>query len=586
MIKFNKKINFLISIILIIQIIVSQSFAAFLLERSWNTRARGMGKAFTAIANDAGALTFNNAGLGYIDWIETNFMYSKLFTGLDTVNMGTNFAGAIIPLKDYGTIGVNWARFSSKDLYQEDCFQLGYGYLLSDIFSVGAGIDYLSNKYILKNQREKDDPLFINYGTSANAIAFNIGTLYKPLDYLAVGFSARNINEPSIGLKDKDKVPAEYRLGFALEAKRITFPLDVYYRNQTWGAAKDKIGYSLGAEYWIADILGLRAGFNKNEMTCGISLFKNGLFNINETGFDTGIEYALAWPLGNSIEETSGSHQVAVVFRYGKGGKIKEDYTPNVGAKKFKTVPVKNAAKLFTKTDPRIKVYEGILPDTSKVAILLIYGKEVIKLHKGIDVKSPLETLNDTAIALTKIMRSQYNLVDSDFKIAESNGLMYVQIKGLNIIAVDNEASYLNSSRQDLATMWINQLKNIMLKDAGKQESVKYGTRIEVRKVYSFSGQVAEIRIDGKTVVSLFVTLDGVTPYERAKEAGKKIAEYLNSKLTESSIQAGTVDDLYYIYIDGKELLPVDYDAEYIGMNTEQMATEWQDNLKSAFRVK
>jgi hypothetical protein len=586
MIKFNKKINFLISIILIMQIVVSQSFAAFLLERSWNTRARGMGKAFTAVANDAGALTFNNAGLGYIDWIETNFMYSKLFTGLDAVDMGTNFAAAVIPLKDYGTIGVDWARFSSKDLYQEDCFQIGYGYLLSDVFSVGAGIDYLSNKYILKTQREKDDPLFINYGTSSNAIAYNVGALYKPLDYLSVGFSARNLNEPNIGLKDKDKVPAEYRLGFALQTKKITFPIDVYYRNQNWGATKDKVGYSLGAEYWVAEMLGLRAGFNKEEMTCGISLFKNSLFSINETGFDTGIEYALAWPLGNSIEDTSGSHQVAVVFRYGKGGKEKEDYTPNVRAKNFKSVPVKNASKLFAKTDPRIKVYEGILPDTSKVAILLIYGKEVMKLHKGLDTKSPLETLNDAAAALTKIMRSQYNLNDNDFKVVEVNGLTYVQIRNSNIIVTDNEANYLNSNKTDLARMWINNLKNIMLKDEGKQESVKYGSRVEVRKVYSFSGQVAEIRIDGKTIVSLFVTLDGVSPYDRAKEAGKKIAEYLNSRLTESSIEAVNVDDLYYIYIDGKELLPIDYDAEYIGMNTEEMATQWQENIRSAFRVK
>jgi hypothetical protein len=209
-----------------------------------NTRARGMGGAYTAVSDDVGALTYNLAGLGLIEWFETNLLYSQLYTGLDGVDIGLYYLGMAYPLKNgYGTIGFDWSKYTTKDLYSEDVAQLAYGYTVNPQLSLGVGLSYLSHSYEL-DQYTKDDPVFKD-GRSKSALGVNLGALYILSDMFSLGVSARNVNRPDVGLKTEDIVPPEYRLGTTFISDRFTIPFDIYYRDQEWGKQEDKIGYIL-----------------------------------------------------------------------------------------------------------------------------------------------------------------------------------------------------------------------------------------------------------------------------------------------------------------------------------------------------
>lgn len=309
---YKSKLHAKVCLIFLLIVFVCQlGFPAFR-NLNWNTRARGLGGAYTAVSDDAGALIYNVAGLGNIDWIESNLMYSKLYTGLEQVDMDTSYAGFVYPLSygDYGTLGVDWARYCAKDLYSEDLVQIAYGYKLTDMLSVGIGVDYLYHKYVL-DKYSKVDPVFAN-GVDKGNFGVNFGSLYMLNDYITLGFSGRNINRPDVGLKTKDIVPPEYRFGIAGMYGLFLVPVDIYYRDQEWGQKEDKIGYAIGTEYWLGEALSIRAGYNKTEITGGFTFMQIDLI----PDWDIGISYALAWPL--EIEETTGSHQLSITVRYGK----------------------------------------------------------------------------------------------------------------------------------------------------------------------------------------------------------------------------------------------------------------------------
>ena len=73
-------------------------YAAFQ-DTGWGTCAGGMGNTFTSIANDSSATLWNPAGIYQIEMLETVYMYNKLFTGIEDVNLYQMFAAVVYPTK-------------------------------------------------------------------------------------------------------------------------------------------------------------------------------------------------------------------------------------------------------------------------------------------------------------------------------------------------------------------------------------------------------------------------------------------------------------------------------------------------------
>jgi len=298
-------------------------------DSGWGTRPCGMGGAFCAVADDASAPLWNPAGIVQLRYPEANFMYAKLFTGLDEVDLGSSYASCVFPFKGIGSFAINWTNFVSKDLYREDTISLSYGKNLKDIiprllpdFYLGMNLKYLEHGFTL-DERTKTDAVFEN-GKSKYALTADIGLILIPYSIgtgrFCVGLSLKNVTNPNVGLKTRDKVPLEVRLGAAyrmtgyripgIKVEDITIALDFDYRAQEWGETLDKTNVHLGCEGWFFNrLVGLRAGGNINEITLGASLNK-----ILTRYLGLQVDYAFIVPL--QIEETSGTHRVSLTARF------------------------------------------------------------------------------------------------------------------------------------------------------------------------------------------------------------------------------------------------------------------------------
>ncbi|MBD3271199.1 MAG: OmpA family protein [Elusimicrobia bacterium] len=126
----------------------------------------------------------------------------------------------------------------------------------------------------------------------------------------SIGFSVKNINEPDIGLKTKEPIYREYRLGFAYLLGTVWLleeavpAIDLVYRN-------DELDYHVGWENWLnRRTVAVRLGGNKDEIDMGVGFVQD----IGGSGMTLELNYALLWPL--ELEDTSGSHRVSLTVRF------------------------------------------------------------------------------------------------------------------------------------------------------------------------------------------------------------------------------------------------------------------------------
>ncbi|MCK9583040.1 MAG: OmpA family protein [Endomicrobiales bacterium] len=346
--------------LLILTLIAATSFAAFQ-ESGWGARPMGLGGAFTAIDEDVDGMLYNPSLLAGLQDPELTFMYGKLYTGLDEVNMGLSYFAFGMPLKNKdNTIGFSWTNFVSADLYDESSFAFNYSRVIGAGFSGGVNLKYLSHKYTLDN-RTINDPVFAS-GNSKGALTLDLGTLYRPEilnENLALGLSLKNITQPDLGLKSKDIVPAELRLGGAYNfTEDILAALDFSYRMQDWGSASDKYNVHLGGEFWfIEHLLALRAGANTTEVAIG--------FGINPTlnNLDLQLDYGFIMPL--LIKESMGTHRISLTLRFLDPNYVAEEkkYVQEVKHQQPKVVVEEEeiASKVEPKPESKIK---QVMPET------------------------------------------------------------------------------------------------------------------------------------------------------------------------------------------------------------------------------
>lgn len=284
-------------------------FGAFK-DSGWGTRPLGMGGAFTGIADDTNAPLYNPAGIWQIEHFQATFMNAKLFTGLDAVALGMNYLSAVIPVNKSFNVGILWANFYSEDQYKEDTFGITAAVPLSEKLSIGVNIKQLSHSYTL-DIRTRNDAVFAS-GNSKSAYAFDAGAQYFIAEnekyQAALGLAVKNLNQPDVGLKTQDIVPAELRIGAgAVIYGKVDFApaFDISYRAQEWGSDTDKINIHAGCEAkFLKGLLAARAGGNMNEITTGFG------FAPMIGGFQAALDYAFIVPL--AIKETNGSHRISL----------------------------------------------------------------------------------------------------------------------------------------------------------------------------------------------------------------------------------------------------------------------------------
>ncbi len=152
-------------------------------------RASAMGEAFVATANDLTSLHWNPAGLSWLNGSQVSFTHTAWIADLDH-----NFAAASVSLGEFGTVGLSLISLGAADQeittveqprgtgefysYRDIAVGVSYSRKLTDRFSFGVTAKYVSQTI---------------YGLSANAVGFDVGTLYLiPGTSLRIGMSLVN----------------------------------------------------------------------------------------------------------------------------------------------------------------------------------------------------------------------------------------------------------------------------------------------------------------------------------------------------------------------------------------------------------
>jgi nucleoid-associated protein YgaU len=304
-------------------------------------RARAMGDSYTALSDDVFGMYYNPAGLGFVQTSQVGADFGKLYFGLDDdSNLLSGFTGFAFPMikvkavepvsastatatgeatlpggekaakktlvyKHRGTFGIGLKYFSLTDYYQESMYYLSYGRPVSSKWAWGISAKYLQEKYMI-DKYLMESPVF-DYGKkdSVSAMSVDAGLLYNIAPRFYAGLSVLDINQPDLGLKYEDRLPATVRTGIAWREKGLSWALDAVYREKQWI-------YSTGFEKFIKDVFGVRMGLgyggrNYFNIAAGFSM------NVSRVELD----YAFQYPI-NGIKDTSGTHRMSLLFRFGR----------------------------------------------------------------------------------------------------------------------------------------------------------------------------------------------------------------------------------------------------------------------------
>ena len=221
--------------------------AANFLKIGIGARATAMGGAYTALADDGSALYWNPAGLAQIENTEILAMYNMHFQEINqgyfsltfpflggTLGLGANYV-------DMGQIegrdeeGNPTGEFSASDV------QASFGYT-QKIFSklmFGLSIGTLQETIA---------------GDKKSTYLGNVGLLFSSKSF-SLGLVCQNIG-PDLG---EDPLPLTYRGGIVLKLRALSIAADVVK------AIDDDMYFCAGLEWWIGNILALRAGYRTNQ---------------------------------------------------------------------------------------------------------------------------------------------------------------------------------------------------------------------------------------------------------------------------------------------------------------------------------
>ncbi|MEA3306893.1 MAG: PorV/PorQ family protein, partial [Elusimicrobiota bacterium] len=276
------------------------------LDIGYGARPVAMGQAFTAISDDINAIHTNPAGLAFLTVPEMSALYGRMHEGLsDNSEIGQGHFGFVAPVKKYipGTLGFSWEELSLTEYYSETSFTVSYGTEVSKNIFGGLNLKMLRKSYSSDIYTEAD-PLFTGNGYSKSAIGLDLGALYRINSQYTLGLVIKNINQPDMGIANKDAVPMHVRGGLAYWRSNGVIDLDMSYSDSDYDIA-------MGIEYWLSNRFTMRFGLLAgNDSRRNFNLGLGSRFNSFQ------FDYAFSLPLGG-IAETSGSHRLSFSMRFG-----------------------------------------------------------------------------------------------------------------------------------------------------------------------------------------------------------------------------------------------------------------------------
>lgn len=306
---------FTLSFIFVLAILFTGTLNAQNLNMTGNgARAAGMGNAFTGVADDATAMSWNSAGLTQLYSMEasviTRFGFGNIkYDGWDEApaidlksRFQINFLSFAMPFKvgSFAIVGGIAYRtlydFNNEITYKYDTGNItsktegavgaltpAVGIKLNDMISLGAALNIYTGSS-KSSYSDEADPLndYKSPEESYSGSALDIGVLVKPTDKFSIG---ANFNLPnalkyeSDGQSDELKVPLFYSIGVGYRATdQLLLAID--YQSRDWSKSDDfkdsgqadlfKLNsVHIGLEYLLMKgdaVIPLRVGFYTNPL--------------------------------------------------------------------------------------------------------------------------------------------------------------------------------------------------------------------------------------------------------------------------------------------------------------------------------
>lgn len=207
-----------------------------ILDRDYGVRTKGLGYAFSGLADDVNCVFYNPAGLGQFRKGEIYLTYNNYFN-LDLVD---NFLISVAsPEIAEGTFAFTYNRMGvGEDVnfmhdFSTSCYCFSYGLEVIPLLYAGANL-----KYVL-----------VDYEYDASAIAYDAGGLIRIFDnHFSIGVFLENINKPTIRWQsgtDEEITPA-VRAGFAFRPNNeLVCSLDID------DVQSEKFNLHGGCEIWL-----------------------------------------------------------------------------------------------------------------------------------------------------------------------------------------------------------------------------------------------------------------------------------------------------------------------------------------------
>src|SRR6185312_9239383 len=264
-------------------------------------RPAALGSAYTALANDAYAPSYNPGGLGFLESPQASAMHliylqDTAFEYLSYVQPLTagHSLGAAIQYFRPGTI--TGLDASGKSIGDVDghyaAYSLAYGQQLWENFSLG-----ITGKVI---EAQIDD-------VSASAYAADIGAFYRAGSHLSVAAVADNLGNKLTFLQQADPLPRAERLGVAYHARReLTLSAEGAYR------ASGLSSFQAGSEWMSPEGFSFRAGYD-TERIRGLSPMAGVSVGLGIAVW--GDELAYTWAPVGALGST---HYISILARFGE----------------------------------------------------------------------------------------------------------------------------------------------------------------------------------------------------------------------------------------------------------------------------
>lgn len=272
-------------------------------------RGTGMGGAYVSVANDVTAMYWNPAGIAGLSSFEATFSNTQWIADLSF-----NYAGAVVRLEDFGSIGVN-ATFLTMDemerttisnpegtgeFFDAGMYAIGISYAreLTEQFSIGFNAKYINERL---------------YHSSADGFAVDVGAMFRTgFNGLTLGMSIANYgtkmkldgrdmqiqadvapnvsgNNSTINAKlttDEFDLPLMFRVGASMDVLKGLGNSNLILSVDALHPSDDVEYLNVGGEYVFYDMFSLRAGykelFNKDSEQ-GLNLGGGVRYNLPQT---------------------------------------------------------------------------------------------------------------------------------------------------------------------------------------------------------------------------------------------------------------------------------------------------------------